>query len=127
MSANGVLLREKLALLVDGMTGLKHAGQFHEPNLDGRPGDYISFSSWEWPQGVGLYGLVRLWQSTGDAALRALIEGWYQARLAEPAPPFHAPQQLGNGIGHRSCAIASSSSKPASGILIPPTARRPSP
>lgn len=89
MPANGVLLREKLALLVDGMTGLKHAGQFHEPNLDGRPGDYISFSSWEWPQGVGLYGLVRLWQATGDVALRATIEDWYAARLSEPAPPFN--------------------------------------
>ena len=89
MAANGPLLREKLSQLVSGMTGLKHAGQFDEPNLDGRPGDYISFSSWEWPQGVGLYGLVRLWQSTGDAALRATIEEWYAARLAEPAPPFN--------------------------------------
>ena len=44
------------------MTGLRHDGRFHEPNLDGTPGDYVSFDSWEWPQGVGLYGLVRLWQ-----------------------------------------------------------------
>src|SRR5437762_506932 len=45
----------------------------------------------------------------------------------EPAPPFHAPQYLGNRVRHRSCAIASSSSKPASRILTPPAARRPSP
>ena len=45
----------------------------------------------------------------------------------EPAPPFHAPQYLGNRVRHRSCVIASSSSKPASRILTPPTARRPSP
>src|SRR5438132_2053756 len=45
----------------------------------------------------------------------------------EPAPPFHAPQYLGNRVRHRSCAIANSSSKPASRTLTPPTARRPSP
>ncbi len=48
------------------MTGLRHDGRFDEPNLDGTPGDYVSFESWEWPQGVGLYGLVRLWSQTGD-------------------------------------------------------------
>jgi unsaturated rhamnogalacturonyl hydrolase len=89
MAASGGLLRERLGLLVAGMTGLKHAGQFHEPNLDGSVGDYISFSSWEWPQGVGLYGLVRLWQFNRDPALRTLVEEWYAARLAEPPPPFN--------------------------------------
>lgn len=89
MAVNGLLLREKLSQLVAGMAGLKHGGQFHEPNLDGSEGDYISFTSWEWPQGVGLYGLVRLWQFTRDPQLRALIEDWYVARLSEPAPPFN--------------------------------------
>ena len=45
--------------LIDGLASLRDDGRFHEPNLDGTPGDYISFDSWEWPQGVGLYGLVR--------------------------------------------------------------------
>src|SRR5215472_5800308 len=35
----------------------------------------------------------------------------------EPAPPFHAPEQLSSRVGHRSCAIPSSSSKPASTSL----------
>ncbi|MEM0908981.1 MAG: glycoside hydrolase family 105 protein, partial [Pseudomonadota bacterium] len=43
------------------MTALKDEGRFNEPNLDGTPGDYISFDAWEWPQGVGLYGLTALW------------------------------------------------------------------
>lgn len=89
MSLDGRSLREKLDLLVAGMAGLKHDGRFHEPNLDGSAGDYISFDSWEWPQGVGLYGLVRLWRSTGRADLKALIESWYAARLAGPAPAFN--------------------------------------
>lgn len=70
-------LQGTLERLVDGFTGLRHDGRFDEPNLDGTAGDYISFDCWEWPQGVGLYGLVRLWRVTGDARLRRLLEDWY--------------------------------------------------
>lgn len=85
----GQEIRAKLDSLVAGMTGLSHDGRFHEPNLDGSAGDYISFDSWEWPQGVGLYGLVRLWQLTGRDDLRMLVESWYEARLAEGLPPLN--------------------------------------
>jgi unsaturated rhamnogalacturonyl hydrolase len=72
--------------LVDGLTALADAGRFAEPNLDGTPGDYISFSSWEWPQGVGLYGLVRLWRATGDDRLRRILEDWYDGHRARGLP-----------------------------------------
>ncbi len=72
--------------LVSGMTNLRHDGQFDEPNLDGTPGDYISFKSWEWPQGVGLYGLVRLWMHNRDPKLLTLIEDWYDERIAAGLP-----------------------------------------
>jgi unsaturated rhamnogalacturonyl hydrolase len=75
--------------LVAGMTGLKHNGHFHEPNLDGTKGDYISFDSWEWPQGVGLYGLVRLWEFGGHDDLQRVIEGWFDRRLAAGLPPLN--------------------------------------
>jgi unsaturated rhamnogalacturonyl hydrolase len=75
--------------LVRGMTGLRHDGRFDEPNLDGSAGDYISFDSWEWPQGVGLYGLVRLWLYTGDAGLRETIEAWYGRRIDAGLPPLN--------------------------------------
>jgi rhamnogalacturonyl hydrolase YesR len=68
------------------MTGLRADGRFHEPNLDGTPGDYVSFDSWEWPQGVGLYSLVKLWKQTGDPALlataRRLVRPPHRRRLA---------------------------------------------
>ena len=67
-------IRHKLGQLVQGMTNLRHDGQFDEPNLDGTAGDYISFDSWEWPQGVGLYGLAQLWRRHRDPALQALLE-----------------------------------------------------
>lgn len=78
-----------LDLLVQGMTKLSHDGRFDEPNLDGTAGDYISFDAWEWPQGVGLYGLVQLWRRRRDPALLALLEGWYARHLAAGLPPLN--------------------------------------
>lgn len=89
MSPNGETLRARLDLLVAGITGLRHEGTFHEPNLDGTAGDYISFDSWEWPQGVGLYGLMRLWQFGGDAAVRKTVEDWYARQIARGLPALN--------------------------------------
>jgi unsaturated rhamnogalacturonyl hydrolase len=75
--------------LVEGMVALRHGGEFDEPNLDGTPGDYISFDSWEWPQGVGLYGLVRYWEHTGNERHRKLIEAWYERRIAHGLPSLN--------------------------------------
>jgi unsaturated rhamnogalacturonyl hydrolase len=86
---DGTAIVRTLDRLVDGMVALRHGGEFDEPNLDGTPGDYISFDSWEWPQGVGLYGLVRYWEHTGDARHKALIEAWYERRLAAGLPPLN--------------------------------------
>ena len=86
MALSGDSLRATLDLLVRGMTGLRHDGRFHEPNLDGSPGDYISFDCWEWPQGVGLYGLARLWREQRDDRLRRMLEDWYARRIAAGLP-----------------------------------------
>ena len=53
-------LKEKISQIVTGLRNLRDEGQFNEPNLDGTAGDYVSFDSWEWPQGVGLYGIAQL-------------------------------------------------------------------
>ena len=89
MALNGHDIRNGLERLVAGMTGLKHDGRFHEPNLDGTAGDYISFDSWEWPQGVGLYGLIKLWLFTGRDDLRQLIEAWYRDRIEAGLPQLN--------------------------------------
>ncbi|MFV0335110.1 MAG: glycoside hydrolase family 105 protein [Tropicimonas sp.] len=79
-------LRAKIDLLVEGLKSLRHEGEFDEPNLDGTAGDYVSFDSWEWPQGVGLYGLAQMWRITGDASIRAVLEDWYDRQLAKGLP-----------------------------------------
>ena len=73
-------------LVVQGLRSLRHEGQFDEPNLDGTAGDYISFDAWEWPQGVGLYGLAQLWLQTGDAGARKTLEDWYARHIERGLP-----------------------------------------
>lgn len=89
MGPDGRDISNGLDRLVAGTTGLKHDGRFHEPNLDGTAGDYISFDSWEWPQGVGLYGLIKLWLFTGRDDLRQLVEAWYQQRIEAGLPQLN--------------------------------------
>lgn len=76
--------------LVSGLTSLSDEGLFHEPNLDGTAGDYISFDGWEWPQGVGMFGLVQLWRSRGhDPALGEVIRSWYARAIAKGLPDLN--------------------------------------
>lgn len=90
MTADTLSLRDELTgkidLILKGLTGLRADGTFDEPNLDGTAGDYVSFDSWEWPQGVGLYGIAQLWLQTGNQEARAVLEDWYDKQLAKGLP-----------------------------------------
>ena len=83
------LLKEKIKTVVSGLAALRDEGKFNEPNLDGAAGDYVSFDSWEWPQGVGLYGLAQLWLRTGDQESRDLLESWYAKLLQQGLPELN--------------------------------------
>ncbi len=83
---DGSQLRGALDRLVNGLVDLRDEGRFDEPNLDGTRGDYISFESWEWPQGVGLYGLAQLWRDGGDPRLQRILEDWYARALDRGLP-----------------------------------------
>lgn len=83
-------IADLLTRLGEGFENLRHDGRFDEPNLDGSPGDYISFDSWEWPQGVGLYGLAQLWLTSGkEADLGARLTGWYDRAFARGRPAMN--------------------------------------
>ncbi|OCX66905.1 glycosyl hydrolase family 88 [Thioclava sp. SK-1] len=79
-------LAHKISLIVKGLRELRDEGQFNEPNLDGTAGDYVSFDSWEWPQGVGLYGIAQLWLQTGDTQARDLLEDWFETQFSKGLP-----------------------------------------
>ncbi len=53
---------------------------------DGRVIDTKGWAGWEWTHGIGLYGIYQYYQQTGDGQMRAIIDDWFIARLAEGTP-----------------------------------------
>lgn len=53
---------------------------------DGRVIDTKSWHGFEWTQGVGLYGLWKVWETTGDEQAWALMTDWFKERFAEGSP-----------------------------------------
>jgi unsaturated rhamnogalacturonyl hydrolase len=81
-------LERLLTLLAQNLIGIADdSGDFFIGTFDGHKCDIKSWHSWDWTQGVGLYGLVRIHERTGDPVMLARIRDWFAARSAEPAPP----------------------------------------
>lgn len=48
---------------------------------------HMNFQSWEWPTGVGIYGLFKYYQATGEKKYLEYIEKWYEERIQAGLPP----------------------------------------
>lgn len=79
-----MIQRDLLETLVDrlaaAMKNLGDAG-FRERY----PSSLVSMETWEWPQGVGLFGLWKRYERTGNPADLEYLEGWYRRYLEYPA------------------------------------------
>ena len=60
-----------------GEEACKHMGLF--------PRDF-GMEPWDWPQGVGLYGMESYCRKTGDAATKAYLEAWFREHLEKDLP-----------------------------------------
>ncbi len=49
--------------------------------------DHLTLETWEWPQGVAIYAMLRLWQATGDLDSLDTARSWYERQLAKGIPP----------------------------------------
>ena len=61
-------------------------GEFLLRLEDGRVIDTKGWAGWEWTHGIGLYGLLKYWQLTGDEQAMSIITGWFDERLKEATP-----------------------------------------
>ena len=61
-------------------------GEFLLRLEDGRVIDTKGWAGWEWTHGIGLYGLLKYWQLTGDEQAMSIITGWFEDRLKEGTP-----------------------------------------
>lgn len=61
---------------------------------------------WDWPQGVGLYGMEKLENYYGDTRYDDFLDQWYHQRIAEGLPSKNvnttAPYLVLQGLGKRS-------------------------
>ena len=65
------------ALLKEGQKPDKIIGLF--------PRDF-GMGPWDWPQGVGLYGMLARYRQTGDPAVKDYLCQWFDSHLAEGLP-----------------------------------------
>lgn len=74
-------------LLMENLTQINDdTGEFLL-DFDGLKVDDKSWEVWNWPQGVGLYGIYKYWKITKDEKALNIITEWYEKRLIEGAPP----------------------------------------
>ncbi|MCL2893893.1 glycoside hydrolase family 88/105 protein [Brenneria tiliae] len=83
--------REELKALIcritDNLVNIEDkTGEFLLRLDDGRVIDTKGWAGWEWTHGIGLYGIYQYYQQTGDEQMRAIIDDWFAARLAEGTP-----------------------------------------
>ncbi|KAJ5107717.1 hypothetical protein N7456_004392 [Penicillium angulare] len=70
--------------LIENLVNIKdETGRFLLHLSDGRIIDTKSWNGWEWTHGIGLYGLWKYYELTGDPSLLKIIEDWFSARFAE--------------------------------------------
>jgi len=74
-------------LLMDNLSQIKDdTGEFLL-NFDGLVVDDKSWNVWNWPQGVGLYGIFKYWKLTNNQKALKIITDWFNARFDEGVPP----------------------------------------
>ncbi|KAJ5885477.1 hypothetical protein N7495_009987 [Penicillium taxi] len=71
-------------ILIDNLINIKdETGKFLLLLEDGRIIDTKSWNGWEWTHGVGLYGVWKYYELTGEAKFFQIIEDWFTERFKE--------------------------------------------
>lgn len=77
-----VQLLATIARVVDALVNIEDTtGEFLMPIPDGRVIDTKGWNDWEWTHGVGLYGLYKLHEVTGDRVPLEHALAWFAARF----------------------------------------------
>lgn len=79
---NAALLEKKMDEIIVRMTD----PPVYNSIVEWSPLSDLNFTHWNWPQGVGLYGLLRQYQRTGDKKYLTLLTGWFDAGIARGLP-----------------------------------------
>ncbi|HCW62439.1 MAG TPA: glycoside hydrolase 105 family protein, partial [Sphingobium sp.] len=78
---------DSIGRLMDNLVNIKdETGEFLLHLDDGRIIDTKGWAGWEWTHGVGLFGMWRYYEQTGDRTALAIIKQWFEDRFAEGTP-----------------------------------------
>lgn len=84
-------LREKLDLVIDKLLNL--GGPQNEKELEECGGEAIGFfkrdfgiREWDWPQGVGLYGLLKIAKTEKNEKYQQFLYDWFEENIAQGLP-----------------------------------------
>lgn len=76
------MIRQTLIKTADRMTEIRNSG------IDEScPIGIIDISNWEWPQGVGMYGLYGIYKALGDRKYLDYLVEWYDGNIKKGLPP----------------------------------------
>ncbi|GAA0362271.1 glycoside hydrolase family 88 protein [Alkalibacterium iburiense] len=73
--------------LAENLSAIKDDTGEYLLDFDGLIVDDKSWHVWNWPQGVGLYGLYSYYKFTKSESAKHILDEWYEQRLIEGAPP----------------------------------------
>ena len=83
-------IEQKLALVIDKLMNLD--GPENEDELK-EGGEAIGFfrrdfgiAEWDWPQGVGLYGLLKIMKYQGNEDYKEFLYNWFKGNIADGLP-----------------------------------------
>lgn len=80
-------IRTTIDKLINNLVNITDdSGEFLLKLDDGRIIDTKGWNDWEWTHGIGLYGLMKYWDITGDDSAKVIIEDWFKNRFAAGTP-----------------------------------------
>lgn len=80
------VILDKISLMMKNLTTIKDSGEFLL-NFEGIVVDDKSWNVWNWPQGVGLFGIFKYYQFTKDSSALKIITDWFDKQFEVGAPP----------------------------------------
>ncbi|WP_308366258.1 MULTISPECIES: glycoside hydrolase family 88 protein [unclassified Microbulbifer] len=77
-------VQDSIEKLIENLVNITdESGEFLLELEDGRVIDTKGWNGWEWTHGIGLYGLLKYWDITGNEKSKDIIEAWFRDRFAE--------------------------------------------
>lgn len=80
-------IEETIQLLMKNLTAIKDTSGEFLLDFDGVIVDDKSWNVWNWPQGVGLYGIYKYWEMSADPKAWHIVTEWFEKQFAIGAPP----------------------------------------